>query len=120
MTISGVSCGTRTVPALDRPTRATVYGVSAAGSVTGQDFGRKIQDVPIVIRLMVQATKDSLKAQLMDTIKPGNLASVTPDSGDDLGIGAAGAVNLTFISFRAFYEAPPDRWRVEMMFRKYS
>ena len=119
MTIAGVSCGPRTKPAVDEPTRATVYGVSAAGSVTSQDFGRKFQDIPITFALMTATTKDSLKSALMDTIKPGNLASVTPDSGDDLGIGAAGAVDLTFIGYKASY-VTGVRWKVELMFRKYS
>jgi hypothetical protein len=83
------------------------------------DYGAKIQDIPIAFALMAATTKDSLKAALMDTVKPGGVASVTPDSGDDMGIGASGATNLIFLEMRSEW-VYSDKWKVELLFKRVS
>ena len=119
MTIGGVSCGARNTPAVDTPTKWVSAGISMNADVTRTDFGKKAQDIPVHFSLMTQTTKDSLKTALMDTAGPYGTVSVTPDTNDDLGIGASGAVNLIFLTFSAQYVAG-DRWAVDVLFRKYT
>ncbi len=119
MTIAGVDCGPRSPDVLDQPQRVVSGGVSIGGAVSSTDFGLKIQDVPIHFLNMPETTKNSLKAALMDTVKTWGTASVTPDAGDDLQIGASGATNLTFISFNARWLFG-DRWEINILFRHYA
>jgi hypothetical protein len=106
MTIGGVSCGERTTVALDQPRRWISAGISKSGAVSVTDFGKTVQEVPIVFRLMSESTKNSLKTALMTSTGVWGTVSITPDSGDDLQVGASGATNFIFLSFLAEYEAP--------------
>jgi hypothetical protein len=119
MTIGGIDCGARQSPAVDNPTRWLSAGISMAGDVTVTDFNKKVQDIPIHFEQMTQTVKDNLKAALMDTAKPFGAVSVTPDVGDDLGIGASGATTLIFISYQATYLVGV-LWNVDIVLRKYT
>lgn len=101
----------------DNPNRWHSAGVSMAGDVTAYDFGVTEQDIPITFIGLSQSLKDSLKSYLMTTIKPYNTVSITPDSGDDLGIGASGATNVTFVSFSASWIAY-NIWQVNLLFKR--
>ena len=120
MTINAVDYGPRNGPQiLDLPRRWTSFGVSQAAVVTVVDHAHTEQDIPVKFSVMSATNKDTLKTYLMTTIKPGGAVSVTPDTGDDLGIGASGAVSLTFISFDATWIYGTN-WEVNILFRKYA
>lgn len=113
MTIGGVNVGARQPPAPITPLRAGNYGISAAGDVQAYDSGRNIQEVVLTFRRLSTSTMNSLKAALESTAKPGGTVAVTPDSGDDLGVGASGSTNFTYTrgGFRADY-ASAGYWEV--------
>ncbi len=122
MTIGSIDCGYRVATKedmVDNPNRWYSAGVSMAGVTTAFDFGVKEQDIPITFIGLSNTVKDNLKSYLMDTIKPYNTVSVAPDSGDDLGIGASGATNVTFMSFRAEWISY-NLWTVYIIFKKYT
>ena len=121
MTIGGTDYGTRS-PAqsvVDEPRRWTAMGVSLARSVQTLDFGGTEQDVPVFFQLMTEANKNTLKSYLMSTVKPYGVVAITPDSGDDLGIGASGSVSLIFMNFKAQWVYGTS-WDVSLLFRRYT
>lgn len=104
---------------VEEPQRWYSAGLSEAADVSRLDFGHKQQDVTIVFATLTEALKNSLKSYLMDTAGQFGTVSVTPDTGDDLGIGATEAVYLTFISFQAKRVAY-NIWHVTCNFRYYT
>jgi hypothetical protein len=74
-----------------------------AGSVQQYDFAKTNQLVEITLPFVTDANRIALQAALEETSKPGGVVSVTPDAGDDLGVGAPGATNFFYVpnSFRA-------------------
>ena len=118
MTIGGINCGPRTTAA-DTPVRWLSVGISMNADITVSDFNKKAQDIPVRLEMITQTVKDNLKTVLIDTVKPYGIVSVTPDSGDDLGIGASGATNLFFISYQGTY-VRGVYWNVDVLLRKYT
>jgi hypothetical protein len=122
MTIGGTDYGYRATPTgqvLEQPRRWTSAGISLAGDVIAYDYGVNEQGVPITFVGLTTSQKDTMKSYLMNTIKPYGTCSVTPDSGDDLGIGATGATNLIFVSFEAVYMAV-NLWQINIVFNYYN
>jgi hypothetical protein len=74
-----------------------------AGTVVTQSAGHTEKTVVIHWSAMAMATKNTLRDHLENTVKYGGTVSVTPDSGDDLEVGASGATNFTYMGFRATY-----------------
>ena len=105
MTIGGVNCGARQPPAVNDPDQWISTGVSMARDSVQISFAGVDQLVKIHFSRMTQSTHDSLKTALETTAKPGGIVAVVPDSGDDLGIGAGGSVNLIYQKngFRSTY-----------------
>jgi hypothetical protein len=121
MYIGAIDCGVRTAADVSiQPKRWVSAGVSMGGDVTVADFARTEVDVPVMFKAVTGATMRALKTYLMDTIKPFGQVNVTPDSSaDDLGIGAAGQVALTFIGFSTIWNSA-DRWDVSILLRYYG
>ena len=122
MLIGTTNYGYRATPegsVIETPTRWTTVGVSLAGTVTTYDYGVKEEYIPITFIGLTTAQKNVMKAYLMNTIKPYGTVSITPDSGDDLGIGASGATNVKFVSFEAVYLAS-NLYQVNLQFVYYS
>ena len=103
------------------PVRWFSTGISQAGDITTISFGRKEHDIKINWVGMSETLKTSLETYLNDTILPWGVVSVTPDTGDDLEIGASGAVNLNYVgnSFSAKWRAYA-LWDVSVTFRLYT
>jgi hypothetical protein len=93
-------------------------GYSMAGQVQQYDFSLTNQFVPITLAYVSDANRILLQAALETTSKPGGIVSVTPDSGDDLGVGAAGATNFFYVpqSFKATM-IKPGYWEIELLLR---
>lgn len=122
MLIGAIDCGTRTAENIViSPVQWFSTGISLAGDVVTTHFNTKEQDITITWIGMQDSVKTSLETYLNDTIKAYGTVSVTPDANDDLGIGASGATNLTYIgnSFTATWIAY-KLWNVTIQLRKYS
>ena len=117
MTIAGVTCGARSSPAFKRPRWWTSVGLAMSGLTTALDFGVTEYDITITFKVMPKSIMDSLEAALT-AIKPGNLVTVTPDTGDDLGAGVSGASSLVFLGFQADWLGG-DRYTVVIQLKKY-
>jgi hypothetical protein len=100
----------------DNQYRWSSIGISASGQVTALDFGVKEADIVVTFDGMSTSLKNSIKSYLMDTIKAGNTVSVVPDAGDDLGVGATGATNMSFISMSSTLEAY-NAWTMTITFK---
>jgi len=119
MTVGGVSGLTRQRPATITPSRVTTVGYSMDGTVQQYDFAIVNQPIEISLPFVSDADRILLQAALETTSKPGGTVSVTPDSGDDLGIGASGATSLYYVpnSFRASV-VKAGYWRIDFTLRK--
>jgi hypothetical protein len=89
-----------------------------AGTVQQYDFNLTNQLIPVTLAYVSDATRVLLQAALEETSKPGGIVSVTPDSGDDLGVGAGGATNFFYVpnSFRATM-LKPGYWEIDLTLR---
>ena len=118
MTIGGVSVGSRKRPVTVNPNRVVAVGYSMAGSVQQYDFSIVNQIVDITLAYVSDANRILLQAALEDTSLPGGTVSVTPDSGDDLGVGASGATDFFYVprSFRAVM-LKPGYWEISLQLR---
>jgi hypothetical protein len=83
-----------------------------------QDFGHSQQDITITFNLLTGADKDTLKAYLQGTVKQGGQLVVTPDSGDDLQVGASGPTTFTYLTYKATRKSV-NLWLFEIFVRKY-
>ena len=120
MQIGSIQLGRRSNQnVIEEPQRWYTAGVSQAAVVTMLDFGHSQQDINIDFETLSLATKDSLKSYLINTVGQYGSVSVTPDPGDDLGVGASGAISLTFVSFMATRRAF-NIWQVNCLFRRFT
>jgi hypothetical protein len=76
------------------------------------------QIVPLTLAFVSTAGRMNLQSVLESTTKPGGIVSVTPDSGDDLGVGAVGATNFFYVpnSFVATM-LKPGYWEISLTLR---
>jgi hypothetical protein len=117
MTIEAVDVGPRLVPASVHPEDWTSTGVSMAGIATRQDFGITKTDVQVNL-MLTAATLSSLQAAL-GAVRRGGYATVVPDSGDDLGIGATSSVELVYMDQTANFVGG-TYWAVSLLFTFYA
>ena len=118
MTIGGVNCGERSNHARRGWRDWVSIGISTSGAVTRSDFGKREFDVPVNFNLLPTATAVSLETALQSA-KKGGVVAVVPDSGDDLGIGASGSVNLVYMDYNATY-VPVGYWNVTVLFKYFA
>lgn len=100
-------------------------GVSMARDVVNADFSGQEHEIPLLFQLKTEALKNSVQTYLNDTVKNGGSASVTLDSGDDLGVQAlgtsGGTVALVYVpnSFRATHVVG-TKWDIYFSLRYYA
>lgn len=117
MTIEGVNVGARVLPATIKPEYWTSTGISMAGVPTRVDFGITKNDV--AVSLQVTATTLASLRSALNAIRRGGLATVVPDSGDDLGIGISASTELLFMDFSAEFIGG-EYWSVYVLFHYYT
>ena len=94
-------------------------GVATDTSTVLQDFGHAQQDIVITFNLMNETDKNNLKSYLQNTVKQGGQLTVTPDTGDDLQVGASGATTFTYLHYKATRKSV-NIWQFEIFVRKYT
>ena len=120
MTINSVNYGHRSASNVnDEQSNWFSLGVAQDASPVLQDFGHAQQDIVITFNLLTEANKNTLKAYLQGTVKQGGQLTVTPDTGDDLQVGASGATTFTYMKYRAVRQSV-NMWRFEIYVRKYT
>lgn len=125
MVFGSVDLGVRSRPAVDEPKRWVSYGVSMARVVGQADFEGQEQDIPLTFIMKTETLKNSIDVYLNSTVKNFGAASVTLDSGDDLGVAALGTsgstVTLYYVgnSFRAEWISGV-KWNITFTMRYYA
>ena len=119
MTINGVNYGHRGAGNVtDEQSNWFSVGIAQDASVALQDFGHSQQDIVITFNILSEANKNTLKTYLQGEVKQGGQLTVTPDSGDDLQVGASGATTFTYLRYKAT-RLSVNLWKFEIFVRKY-
>ena len=120
MTINGYNYGHRGAANVNDE-QGNWFSVSIAqdGSTALQDFGHAQQDIVITFNQLTGSGKNRLQSYLQGTVKQGNPLSISPDTGDDLQVGATGATTFTYLRYKAT-RLSIDLWKFEIFVRKYT